>query len=169
MPRVLRCRLVRIMSDTSTRTSRYADIAIRCPRYNRDTEGGKTFLVTAAILWNSLPLNIRSSTSITAFKQNYCNFIKDGYAGFITFPFHNSFIIVWSLFNITFNITFSIRRFHFRYAFFIVVVEWGLNHSEQRKWTTWKKLSLSFAIPNAGFALLHIERKVNHEKRWNHI
>ena len=72
--------------DTSTRTSRYADIAICCLKYNRDTEGGKkTFLVTAAILWNSLTLNIRSSTSINAFKQNYCNFIKNGYAGF-NFP-----------------------------------------------------------------------------------
>ena len=56
-PECLGSRLVRI-SDTSTRTSRYADIAIRCPRYNRDTEGGKTFLVTASKLWNPVPLNI---------------------------------------------------------------------------------------------------------------
>ena len=28
-----------------------------------------------------LMINIRSSTSINAFKQNYCNFIKQGYAG----------------------------------------------------------------------------------------
>ena len=48
MPRVL-SRIVRV-SDMSTRTSRYGDITIRCPRYNRDTEGGKTFLVTAAKL-----------------------------------------------------------------------------------------------------------------------
>ena len=69
------------ISDMPTRTSRYGDITIRCPRYNRDTEGGKTFLVTAAKLWNSLTINIRSSTSINASKQNYCNFIKDSYAG----------------------------------------------------------------------------------------
>ena len=48
---------------------------------NCDAESGKTFLVIAAKLWNSLPINIRSSTSVNAFKHNYCNFIKDGYAG----------------------------------------------------------------------------------------
>jgi len=38
---LLGSRLVRI-SDMSTRTYRYGDITIRCPRYNRDTGGGKT-------------------------------------------------------------------------------------------------------------------------------
>lgn len=84
-PEYLGSRLVRV-SDLSTRTSRYGAITIRCPRYNRDTEGGKTFLITAAKLWNSLPINIRSSTSINAFKQNLCNFIKQGYAGLDSFP-----------------------------------------------------------------------------------
>ena len=28
----------------------------------------------------------KSSTSINAFKQNYCNFIKKGYAGLDSFP-----------------------------------------------------------------------------------
>ena len=50
--------------------------------YNRDTEGEKTFLVIdVAKFWNFLPIDIRSSTSVNAFKQNYCNFIKQGYAG----------------------------------------------------------------------------------------
>ena len=84
-PEYLGSRLV-LVSDTSTRTSRYGDITIRYPRYNRDTEGGKIFLVTAAKLWNSLPIKIRSSTSIKAFKQSYCNFIKEGYADLDSFP-----------------------------------------------------------------------------------
>ena len=58
-PGYLDSRLVRV-SDLLTRTSRYGAITIRCPRYNRDTEGGKTFLITAAKLWNSLSINIRS-------------------------------------------------------------------------------------------------------------
>ena len=41
---VLGNRLVHI-SDMLTRTSRYGDITIRCPRYNRDTKGGKLFLL----------------------------------------------------------------------------------------------------------------------------
>ena len=69
-PEYLGNRLVRI-SDMSTRTS---------------TEDGKTFLVTAAKLWNFLPINIRSSTSINAFERNYCNFIKEGYAGLDSSP-----------------------------------------------------------------------------------
>ena len=56
-------------SGSASRTPRYGGITIRCPRFNRDTEGGKTFLVTAAKLWNSLPINIRSSNSINASKQ----------------------------------------------------------------------------------------------------
>ena len=96
MPGVLGRRLVRILFML-TRTSRYGDITVRCPRYNRDTEGGKTFFVTAAKLWNSLPtredkaplllpINIRSSTIINAFKQKYCNFIIESYAGLDSFP-----------------------------------------------------------------------------------
>ena len=76
----------RSVSDLSTITSCYGAITIRHPRYNRATEGGKTFLITAAKLWNSLLINIRSSTSINAFKQNFCNFLKQGYAGLDSFP-----------------------------------------------------------------------------------
>ena len=86
MPGVPGRRLVRILFML-TRASRYGDITVRCPRYNRDTEGGKTFFVTAAKLWNSLPpINIRSSTIINAFKQKYCNFIIESYAGLDSFP-----------------------------------------------------------------------------------
>ena len=74
------------ISNLSTRTLHYSDINISCPGYNCDTEGGKTFLVTATKIWNSLPINTRSSTSVNAFKQNYGNFIKEGYAGLNSFP-----------------------------------------------------------------------------------
>ena len=67
-------------------TSRYGDVTICCPSYNRDPEGGKTFLVKATKFWNSLPINIRSYARIYAFKQNYCDFIKEGYAGLDSFP-----------------------------------------------------------------------------------
>ena len=56
------------------------------------TEVRKTFLVTDAQLWNSLPVNVRSSTSINSFEQNYCNFIKEGYAGLDSFPISELFI-----------------------------------------------------------------------------
>ena len=81
------------ISDLSTRTLHYSDINISCPRYNCDTESGKTFLVTAIKLWNSLPINTRSSTSVNAFKQNYVNFIKEGYAGLNGFPVSQFFVL----------------------------------------------------------------------------
>lgn len=71
------------ISNMSTRILHYGDITIRCSRNKRDTEGGKTLLVTAAKLWNSLPITIRSGTSINACKQNSC---KEGYAGLDSFP-----------------------------------------------------------------------------------
>ena len=43
------------------------DITVRCPRYNRDTEGGKTFLVTAAKLWNSLPTREDKLSSLATY------------------------------------------------------------------------------------------------------
>ena len=48
-PEYLGSRLERV-SDLLTRTSRYGAITICCPRYNRDTEGGKTFLIKGAKL-----------------------------------------------------------------------------------------------------------------------
>ncbi|XP_078363859.1 uncharacterized protein LOC144648098 [Oculina patagonica] len=84
-PEYLRNRLVSV-NDMSTRTSRYGDITLRCPRYNRETEGGRTFLVSATKCWNSLPIYIRTSTSIKAFKHSYSYFIKEGYADLDSFP-----------------------------------------------------------------------------------
>ena len=70
----------------STRTSRFGDIIERCPKYNCETEGGRTFLISATKFWNSIPTNIRCSTSINAFKKNYRNYTKEGYASIDRFP-----------------------------------------------------------------------------------
>ena len=73
----------------STRTSRCGNITVRCPKYNLETEGGRTFLISTTKLWNSIPKDIRCSTSTNAFKKNYRNYIKEGYAGIDRFPIHN--------------------------------------------------------------------------------
>ena len=39
-------------------------------RYNRETEGGRTFLVTGTKIWNEIPLRIRMADSIRCFKHN---------------------------------------------------------------------------------------------------
>ena len=64
------CNKFVLVSDTSVRSSRYGHITLLCPKYNKKTEGGKTFLTPLILLWNSLPVKIRSSDSINSFKAN---------------------------------------------------------------------------------------------------
>ena len=66
-----------LVTDISTRQSRYGSITLRCPKYSRETEGGRTFAVAAVKEWNKLPINIRSSQNVKPFKQNYVNYFKD--------------------------------------------------------------------------------------------
>ena len=57
---------------------------IRLGRPRAIALGSKPPLVTRIArtgLGTRLPINIRSSTSINAFKQTFFNFIKEGYAG----------------------------------------------------------------------------------------
>ncbi len=53
------------------RNTRYAEVNFVCPKYKRETEGGKTFSVTTSKLWNSLPLNLRRQPNVRLFKNKY--------------------------------------------------------------------------------------------------
>ena len=53
-----------INNNRHSRNTRYADINIVCPKYRRETEGGRTFSVSAAKLWNSVPFDIRKANSL---------------------------------------------------------------------------------------------------------
>ncbi len=46
-----------------------------CPKFNRKTEGGRTFAVTTSQLWNTLNLELRKSGSLSVFKKKYWNSI----------------------------------------------------------------------------------------------
>ena len=62
----------------NSRNTRYANFNAICPRYKRETEGGRTFLVTATRQWNNIPLNIRKVDSLNCFKNNLrSNILKD--------------------------------------------------------------------------------------------
>nr|XP_058953753.1 uncharacterized protein LOC131781114 [Pocillopora verrucosa] len=41
-----------INNSRHSRTTRYSNFNVLCPRYNRETEGGRTFLVTGTKIWN---------------------------------------------------------------------------------------------------------------------
>ena len=53
-----------INNNRHARNTRYANINIVCPKYRRETEGGRTFSVYAAKLWNSVQLDIRKADSL---------------------------------------------------------------------------------------------------------
>ena len=53
-----------INNNRHARNTRYANINIVCPKYRRETEGGRTFSVYAAKLWNSVQLDTRKADSL---------------------------------------------------------------------------------------------------------
>ena len=60
--------LLKCNADLHTRSGRYSALNLVCPRYNRESEGGRTFSVSATRLWNSLPINLKK-------KRNMCSLI----------------------------------------------------------------------------------------------
>ncbi|KAK2558760.1 hypothetical protein P5673_018969, partial [Acropora cervicornis] len=54
--------LLKCNADLHTRSRRYSALNLVCPRYNRESEGGRTFSVSATRLWNSLPLDLKKET-----------------------------------------------------------------------------------------------------------
>ena len=64
----------------------HGNITLRCPKYLRKTEGGRTFKVAALKEWNKLPISIRASQSVKVFKKNYAIFLRESYAGLDHFP-----------------------------------------------------------------------------------
>ena len=59
--------LLKFNADLHTRTGRYIKLNLTCPRFNRETEGGKTFSVSATRLWNQLPINLKKEATTVAF------------------------------------------------------------------------------------------------------
>ena len=53
-----------------SRNTRYSSINTVCPKYRRETEGGRSFAVSATRLWNSTPIKIRKLDSVACFKKN---------------------------------------------------------------------------------------------------
>ena len=68
---------LRVNSDIHNRSSRYGSINIVCPRFNRETEGGRTFSVRMSRLWNSLPNELKSINSVNIFRSSLRTFYID--------------------------------------------------------------------------------------------
>ena len=65
--------LLVLTGETHSRQTRYAKFNIACPRVNRNTEGGRTFTVTASLKWNKLPLQMRKAETLKTFKNSLWN------------------------------------------------------------------------------------------------
>ena len=74
LPRYLEDSIVVNCQRHSLNTT-YSNSNIICPRYKRETDGGRTFAVTGAKLWNSLPLELRKNVSLKVFKNKMWNSI----------------------------------------------------------------------------------------------
>ena len=56
---------------SSERQSRYGFFNLICPKYKRESEGTMTFQASATRFWNSLPNEIKSSSSFEILKKSF--------------------------------------------------------------------------------------------------
>ena len=66
-------------ADISERPSRHGLLNLVCPRFKRESEGGRSFTVSTTRLWNMIPSNIRSKPSLASFKKTMFDHFKDSY------------------------------------------------------------------------------------------
>jgi hypothetical protein len=60
-------------SDVHARNTRYSTLNMVCPKYIRETEGGRTFTVITIKEWNTLDVPLRSHIHISSFKRGLYN------------------------------------------------------------------------------------------------
>ena len=58
-------------ADLHLRTTRHSNVNLVCPRYKRESEGGRTFQVSATKLWNTIPTNIKKRVLIIFFTKQF--------------------------------------------------------------------------------------------------
>ena len=56
-------------ADVHSRESRHGDFNLVCPRFTRETEGGRSFSVSTTRFWNSLPRDIKSKSSFSSLSK----------------------------------------------------------------------------------------------------
>ena len=61
--------LLKCNADLQTRSGRYSALNLVCLRYNRESEGRRTFSVPATRLWTSLPINLKKGPCVTSFRK----------------------------------------------------------------------------------------------------
>ena len=83
--------------DVSGRSSRHGHLNLICPRFKRETEGGRSFSVSTSRLWNMLPTHIKNQSTLTSFKKSIFKHFMDSYKEldhFIIKLFNFSFLLL---------------------------------------------------------------------------
>ena len=64
---------------STERQIRYGSLKLICPKYKRESEGARTFQVSASRFWNSLPYEIKSSSSLEILKKSLNKYFLESY------------------------------------------------------------------------------------------
>ena len=60
---------------STERQSRDGSLNLICPKYKRESEGARTFQVSATRFWNSLPNEIKCSSSLEILKKSLLEYL----------------------------------------------------------------------------------------------
>ena len=74
MWKVLRCQGSFNTKTQFPKFSRYGSSNLVCPRFKRESEGGRSFSVRAARIWIALPNSSKKSTNVHSFKKGLIDF-----------------------------------------------------------------------------------------------
>ena len=64
---------------STERLNRYGSWNLICPKYKRESEGARTFQVSATRFWNSLPNEIRCSSNLEILKKSLSKYFLESY------------------------------------------------------------------------------------------
>ena len=68
-----------IDTRSTERQSRYGSLNLICPKYKRESEGARTFQVSATRFWNSLPNEIKCCSSLEILKKSLYSYFLASY------------------------------------------------------------------------------------------
>ena len=71
--------ILKLNSSVNNRVTRYSNLNFLCPKYKRETEGGRTFTFTTIKQWNQLPRVVREKGTVASFKHNMKLLYKGSY------------------------------------------------------------------------------------------
>jgi len=66
-------------TDVNGRTSRHGQLQLVCPRFKRESEGGRSFSVSTSRLWNIMPAHFKNQPNLTSFKNSIFKHFMDSY------------------------------------------------------------------------------------------